>query len=42
MAIEMASKVITFFIVVLLIVAMAAADAIWSEYSPDGGIQWLR
>ena len=42
MAIEMASKVVTFFIVVLLIVAMAAAEAIWSEYSPDGGIQWLR
>jgi hypothetical protein len=41
MAIKMASKVVTFFIVVFLIVAMAAAEAIWSEYSPDGSIQWL-
>ena len=36
MAIKMASKVVTF-----LIVAMAAAEAIWSEYSPDGSIHWL-
>jgi len=38
MAIEAASKVGVFFIVILLIVALAAAGPIRNEQSPDGGI----
>ncbi len=38
MAIEMASKAGVFCIVVLLIVALAVAEAIHSEWSPDGGV----
>ena len=39
MAIEMASKVGSpFCIIVVLIVALAAAGAIRSEYSPNGGV----
>jgi hypothetical protein len=30
-----------FLIVVLFAVALAAAGAIWCEYSPGGGVQWL-
>jgi len=41
MAFKMASKVGAFFIVVLLIVALAAARAIQRKKSPDSGIQWL-
>jgi hypothetical protein len=41
MAIQMVSKVDTFCIFVLFAVALAAAGTIRSEYSPDGGIQWL-
>ena len=41
MAIEMVSKVDTFFIFVLFAVALAAAEAIRIEESPDGGVQWL-
>ena len=41
MIIETASKVGTFCIIIVLIVALAAAGAIGSEYSSDGGIQWL-
>ena len=40
-AIKMASKVGVFFIVVLLIVALAAAGAMRSEKSPDDSVQWL-
>jgi hypothetical protein len=41
MAIETANKEGTFCIIVVLIVAMAAAGAIQSEYSPNGSVQWL-
>jgi hypothetical protein len=41
MARETASKLGTFFIVVLFAVTLAAARAIQSEYSSNGGIQWL-
>jgi hypothetical protein len=41
MIIETASKVGTFCIIIVLIVALAAAGAIRSEYLSDGGIQWL-
>ncbi len=41
MARETASKLGTFFIVVLFAVALAAAGAIQSKYSSIGGIQWL-
>jgi hypothetical protein len=41
MAIEMASKVGAFFVVVVFIKTMAAAGAKQSEYSPYGGVQWL-
>jgi hypothetical protein len=41
MAIKMVSKVDTFCTFVLFAVALAAAGVIRSEYSPDGGIQWL-
>ena len=41
MAIQMVSKVDTFCIFVLFAVALAAAGTIRSEYSPNGGIQWL-
>jgi hypothetical protein len=41
MAIETASKVGTFCIVVLMIVALAAAGAIRNMQSPDGSVQWL-
>jgi hypothetical protein len=37
----MASKVSTFCIGVLLIVALVAARVIRSEQSPDGSVQWL-
>ena len=40
-AIKTASKVGTFFIVVLFAVDMAAVGAIWSKQLPDGGVQWL-
>ncbi len=40
-AIEMAIKVGTFCIIAVLIVTLAAAGAIRSEQSPDGGVQWL-
>ncbi len=40
-AIEMASKVGAFFVVVAFIETMAAAGAKQSEYSPYGGVQWL-
>ena len=39
--IEMASKVGTFCIVILLIVALVAAGVIRSKWSPNDGIQWL-
>ena len=42
MAIQTASKVGTCSIIFVLIVALAAAGEIRSEYlSPDGGIRWL-
>jgi hypothetical protein len=41
MARETASKLGTFFIVVLFAVTLAAAGAIQSEYSSNGGIQWV-
>jgi len=41
MAIEMASNVGTCCIFVVLIVALAAARAIQSEWSPNGGVQSL-
>jgi hypothetical protein len=41
MAIKMVSKVDTFCIFVLFAVALAAAGAIQSQQSPDGGVQWL-
>jgi len=41
MAIETASKVGTCCIIIVLIVSLAAAGAIRSEYLPDGGVQWL-
>ena len=41
MAIEMKSKVGTFCMVVLLLVALAAARAIRSKESPDGSVKWL-
>ena len=40
-AIEMASKVGAFFVVVVFIETMAAAGAKQSEYSPYGGVRWL-
>jgi hypothetical protein len=40
-AIEMASKVGAFFVVVVFIETMAAAGAKQSEYSPYGGFPWL-
>jgi len=40
-SIQMVSKVDTFCIFVLFAVALAAAGTIRSEYSPNGGIQWL-
>jgi hypothetical protein len=39
--IEMAIKVGIFCIIAVLIVALAAAGTIRSEWSPDGGVQWL-
>jgi hypothetical protein len=36
-----ASKLGTFFIVVLFAVTLAAAEAIWCEYTTNGVIQWL-
>jgi hypothetical protein len=41
MARETASKLGMLFIVVLFAVALAAAGAIQSKYSSNGGIQWL-
>jgi hypothetical protein len=41
MTIEMAIKVGTYYIAVLFAVALAAAEAIRSEKSPDGGVKWL-
>ncbi len=41
MAIEMASEVGAFFVVVVFIETMAAAGAKQSEYSPYGGVRWL-
>jgi hypothetical protein len=41
MARETASKLGTFFIVVLFAVALATAGVIRSKYSSNGGIQWL-
>ena len=41
MANKTTSKVGTFCIVVLLIVALAAARAIRREYSPNSGVRWL-
>jgi hypothetical protein len=41
MAGKTARKLGTFFIVVLFAVALAAARVIRSEYSSNGGIQWL-
>jgi hypothetical protein len=41
MAREMASKLGTFFIVVVFAVTLAAAEAIQSKCSSSGGIQWL-
>ena len=40
-AIETASKVGTFYIIVLFAVALVAAGAIWSKKLLDGGVQWL-
>ncbi len=40
-AIEMASKVGAFFVVVFFIETMVAAGAKQSEYSPYGGVRWL-
>jgi hypothetical protein len=40
-AIEMASEVGAFFVVVVFIETMAAAGAKQSEYSPYGGVRWL-
>ncbi len=40
-AIEMASKVGAFFVVVVFIETMVAAGAKQSEYSPYGGVRWL-
>ena len=41
MAIEMASKVGVFFIVLVLYVTPVAAGGIHSGYLPNGGFQWL-
>ncbi len=41
MAIEMASEVGAFFVVVVFIETMAAAGEKQSEYSPYGGVRWL-
>jgi hypothetical protein len=41
MAREMASKLGSFFIVVLFAAALATARAIRSKYSSNGGIHWL-
>jgi hypothetical protein len=41
MAIKMASKVGTYCIIVVFIVALVAAGATRREYLPDGGVQWL-
>ena len=40
-AIKMASKLGVFCIIVLLSVALAAAEAIRSEQLPDSSVQWL-
>ncbi len=40
-AIEMASEVGAFFVVVVFIETMAAAGAKQSEYSPYDGVRWL-
>ncbi len=40
-AIEMASKVGAFFVVVVFIETMVATGAKQSEYSPYGGVWWL-
>ena len=41
-AIETASKVGTFYIIVLFAVALVAAGAIWSKKLLDGSVQWLK
>jgi len=41
MAIKTANKVGTCCIIIKLIVILAAAWVIRSEYLPDGGVQWL-
>ena len=41
MAIVITSKVGVFIIDALLIIALAAAGAIWSDLLPDCSVQWL-